>query len=117
MALSDGIYVRLADDGFIEVQAVQHQFGVDVGSVLRIERGSAADVAAHLTKVAADEGPQRSEVAANDDVVTFRIGGPEQAPILNLINRRGDGSESVVAVPWDKLAEVVRGLEGVTAAA
>jgi len=103
----DGIEVRVTDDGFVEVEKVEHQFGVNVGSTLRIAASSASDFVAKARAVHADEGPIRSELTVGDDVLTFRIGGPEQAPILTIINRRADGTESTVALSWPMVTGVV----------
>lgn len=102
----DGVYVRATDDGFVEIESIAHQFGVNVGSTLRFSASSAADFVAKARAVHADEGPIRSELSVGDDVLTFRIGGHEQAPVLTIINRRTDGAESTVALKWPKVLEV-----------
>lgn len=106
----DGVFVRATDDGFVEVEKVAHQFGVNVGSTLRFSASSAADFVAKARAVHADEGPIRSELTVGEDVLTFRIGGHEQAPVLTIINRRTDGAESTVALQWPKVVEVADGV-------
>jgi len=107
---NEGIHVRLAEGGRIEVVRVAIRFGVDVGSALRFERRSAEVIAEHLLRLHDRGGPPRGDVVIHGDVVTFRVGGTELEPSLILIHRPSAGDSSAVALPWDELPKIARQL-------
>ncbi|NVB77368.1 MAG: hypothetical protein HOV81_03150 [Kofleriaceae bacterium] len=117
MITAESIDVDSSDPAFVRVRHVQIEDGVDMGGTLVIERASATHLADQLEAATTQYGYPGSETKLGADELRVYESGPEQRPIVNVINRRAAAAPNggvyglMMTAPYAKqLAKLLRAL-------
>lgn len=112
MITSESIDVDSSDPRVIHVTYVQMDDGMDMGGKLSIDRSTAPYVVDQLVAATTQYGFPGSEAQVGPDALRIYESGPEQAPIINIINKRdGKTYGLMLTVPYaKKLIDLLRNL-------